>query len=130
MAEDLEDEYQGTALKVVHCDGAVDSFQAEIQHVAPVGKREKLKRALILQIRRLSNGHRLSKEHFPAEGELPKGSGKFFALKRVPIRAYGWYSKKFKNTFYISHYKFKNQQKLDSKDSKRVAENWNEIEGD
>jgi len=86
-----------------------------------------------MQIQRLADGSRMSKENFPQEGELPKLAGqqkskKFNALKRIPIRGYCWLSEKHPNTYFISHYVFKDYDKLKEKDTKKVRDNWNRIE--
>ena len=58
---------------------------------------------------------------FESEGDLPDG-GKFFANKKLPIRAYGWYGDG--GDFWVSHYVYKDQQKLSSRDIERVHRNW------
>ena len=84
------------------------------------------------QIERLANGHRMSKESFPVEGDLPAlpngGSKKFNALKRIPLRAYCWRSGGRPGVYYISHYVYKNYNKLKTSDAVRVGENWKRIE--
>jgi hypothetical protein len=50
------------------------------------------------------------------------------ALKRKPVRGYCWKSKKYPNTWFISHYVHKKQDKLDSSDTHKVANNWHRIE--
>ncbi|KAA0875941.1 hypothetical protein E1H14_03430 [Nitrincola tapanii] len=87
------------------------------------------------QIQRLADGHRVSRENFPKEGELPKkrngkSAGYFFAFKRMPIRGYCWQSECHPDTWFISHYVFKDYQKLKAKDVDRVAHNWIRIEVD
>lgn len=127
-------EYHGAKFRVVHCRGAMDSFDAALKHCQK-GKANSLRRGMEQQIARLADGHRMSKENFPSEGDLPKLSGhtsakKFNALKRKPIRGYCWLSEKYLNTYFISHYIYKNFQKLNSKDTDRVASNWKRIEVD
>ncbi|NOX67160.1 MAG: hypothetical protein GXO85_15520 [Chlorobi bacterium] len=77
----------------------------------------------------------MSKENFPQEGDLPKRVGqqaakKFNALKRLPVRGYCWFSEMYPNTYFISHYVYKNYAKLKSKDTAKVGDNWGRIEVD
>lgn len=70
-----------------------------------------------------------------APGKLPnnangEGSGHFHALKRIPIRGYCWRSERHENTWFVSHYVFKNYQKLKAKDTDRLGKNWTRIEVD
>jgi hypothetical protein len=90
---------------------------------------------MIQQIERLADGQRMSKENFPQEGNLPKRKGqqrakKFNALKRIPIRGYCWLSDRCKNTYFISHYVYKDYDDLKDSDTKRVGANWRRIEED
>lgn len=130
---ELEEKYVGDVFTVEHCSGAIDSYQKALQSV-PAGRRGKFTRALILQIQRLANGKRMSKDSFPAEGNLPNNSnpgGKskpFFALKRIPIRGYCWFSNSYKSTYFISHYIAKKKNKLDTSDTTKVHKNWTQIE--
>jgi hypothetical protein len=124
----LKKEYKGKLFKIVHCDDAIDSFNEAIRSVTPHNKQKSFTRQMILMIEKLAKGERLSKENFPPEGNLPANNGKFNAFKRIPIRAYCWRSKKHPNTYYISHYVYKDQQKLDPKDTQKVCRNWRKIE--
>ena len=83
---------------------------------------------MVLLIERLADGRPMSKENFPSEGQLPSSAGKFHAFKKLPIRAYCWLSQKYPNTYFISHYIYKDQQKLDKRDTNRVHANWREKE--
>ncbi len=91
---------------------------------------------MILQIQRLADGERMSKENFPQEGELPKSKNnpnktkKFNALKRIPIRGYCWLSEKHHDTYFISHYIYKDYDKLKERDTEIVGRNWKRIEVD
>lgn len=130
----LKDCYKGSSCEVIHCEGAIDSFEEAITHVE-ARKREGFIRAIELQLRRLADGHRMSKENFPQEGELPKKKGQdraknFYALKRIPIRGYCWRSDKHPNKYFISHYVFKDYGKLKAKDTSKVGYNWTRIEVD
>lgn len=129
--EEPEVVYQGTKFKIIHCRGAMNSFDIALKHCAK-GKAGSLRRGMEQQIKRLADGHRMSKENFPGEGDLPKVPGqpgrKFNAFKRKPIRGYCWLSVKHENTYFISHYIYKNFQKLSSKDTDKVGSNWKRIE--
>ncbi len=75
----------------------------------------------------------MSQQNFPQEGYLPKKQGqqrakKFNAFKRMPLRGYCWLSERHVNTHFISHYAYKNYDKLKESDTKRVGKNWVRIE--
>lgn len=128
----LKDSYTGAVYTITHCEGALDSFHQVVSKLTK-NKANSLKRQMIAQIERLANGHKLARGNFVKEGKLPKKSGQtteksFYALKRIPVRAYLWRSQKHKNTYFISHYIYKDQQKLSSKDEDRVCSNWRTIE--
>ncbi|WP_049780559.1 hypothetical protein [Nitrosococcus halophilus] len=120
------EDYQGKKYRVIHCEGARESFESALEH-APKHLQDSY-RARMRRIREyLADGRRLSKETFPKEGKLPDGSH-FWALKKIPIRAYVWLSTKSQRTFYISHYIYKKRDKLVKSDIKRVCDNWRKIE--
>lgn len=128
----IKDRYQGAQYVVIHCDGALESFKEALKSLNS-SKRESLTRQMILQIERLANGERMSKESFPPEGDLPKKKGqhkakKFYALKRIPIRGYCWLSEKHLNTYFISHYIYKDYARLSGSDTAKVGANWWKIE--
>ncbi|WP_444925430.1 hypothetical protein ACJJI4_12990 [Microbulbifer sp. TRSA002] len=129
----IEESYNGRRFKVIHCSGAIQSFKAALAHL-PKAKAKSFERAMILQIKRLANGERMSKENFRQEGELPSKTGhkiskKFYALKRIPIRGYCWLSEKYPQTYFISHYVYKDYKKLKASDTKIVGDKWKEKEG-
>lgn len=130
----LAESYTGSRFTIIHCEGAIESFNEAIIHV-PKHKQKSYINSLIHQINRLSNGHPMSKENFPQEGELPPSSANdqskrhFHALKRKPLRGYCWKSEKHKNTYYISHYVYKDYKKLKQHDTDVVGNNWKKIEG-
>ncbi|MFT4929422.1 MAG: hypothetical protein ACI8WB_005555 [Phenylobacterium sp.] len=130
--EKLEQNFQGDRFRITHCKGALVSFEEAISHLE-TNKRQSFKRAMVRQIQRLADGHRMSKENFPQEGELPKKLGqrkakKFNALKKIPVRGYCWLSEICANTYFISHYVYKNYDKLKPRDTTRVGDNWVRIE--
>lgn len=89
---DLKREYSGERLRVVHCEGAIESFRDALTKVAPYKRKPTLVMHMVRQIETLANLGRLSGLHFPKEAELPNGSH-FYALKRIPVRGYCWFSK-------------------------------------
>lgn len=134
MVNEIKDEFQGAKYRVVHCLGALESFHQSLIHVE-THKGKALKRGMVQQIQRLADGHRMSRENFPREGSLPKRNdgthvGYFFAFKRLPVRGYCWQSDSYPNTWFISHYVYKDYQKLKNRDEAKVAENWTRIEVD
>jgi len=116
-------DYEGVKYKIIHCEGARESFKFELDKHVPKNKHENFKARMVVIIKRLGDGHPMSNENFPKEGELPDKSH-FRALKKIPLRAYIWLSKKTPGTYYISHYRFKNYTKLDESDTKKVCDNW------
>lgn len=124
MTNGLEKEFRGERLTIVHCDGAMDSLEKALTSVP---HRRKTLMAIHRQITTLGNMGRLSGENFPKEGNLPNGSN-FYALKRIPLRGYCWFSSRHPSTVYISHYIHKKKSNLDTRDSQRVVENWRVIE--
>lgn len=123
--------YRGKKLTIHHCKGALKSFDKAISQVE-ARKRLKDTATIISQIHKLANEgeEALALKHFPWEGNLPGKGNKFRAFKRIPIRGYCWNSSRNKSTYYISHYIFKDQNKLDASDTDRVQSNWKRIEDD
>ncbi|CUA83964.1 hypothetical protein [Pseudidiomarina woesei] len=122
----------GSVFEIVHCAGALDSLDEALESI-PKNKRQSWLRGVNRQFERLANGQRLSKENFPTEGELPRRPGQqvvkhFKALKRIPLRAYLWKSERFENRYYVSHYVYKNYDRLKPKDTDLVARNWRAVE--
>ena len=122
----------GSKFTVTHCKGALDSYIEALSHV-DARKHKTFTNAVVLQIARLADGHRMSIKSFPQEGELPKRKGqkkakRFNALKKIPIRGYCWLSDKHKDTYFISHYVYKNYDKLKERDTNQVGANWRRIE--
>jgi hypothetical protein len=128
----LDTEYQGEKIKVVHCEGAIESFEVALQKVPNKSRKDSMKRSVIALIERLAGGHRMSKVNFPKEGELPKRAGQsnghFFAFKKIPVRGYVWLSKRLPSTYFISHYIYKKRDELQQADTERVGKNWSRIE--
>lgn len=126
-SQELEPSFSGERFTVVLCDGALESFQNALSSV-PKRKRKSLTNRMIAQIDRLANGDGLSKAHFPKEAKLPAKKGKnakdFYALKRIPIRGYCWFSETEPSTIYISHFVFKDQDRLSGSDTQTVHSNW------
>ena len=127
-----KDSYQGSKFTVIHCEGALESYVDALNSVN-ARRHKSFTRGIIQQIKRLADGHRMSKENFPQEGDLPKRKGqqkakKFNALKRIPIRGYCWLSERFENTYFISHYVYKDYDDLKKSDTKRVGDNWRRVE--
>ena len=127
----LKKEYTGSTNKVVHCEGALESFHEAAKSVT-ASKKKSLIRQMIMQIERLARGERMSSGNFAPESTLPKASKgkKFYALKKIPIRGYCWQSSKNPKNYYISHYISKDFQKLRQKDIDIVHGNWTRIEVD
>lgn len=112
----------GSCFTIVFCDGALVSFREAL-------KSTKSKQAARLTVDmktlldRLSNGVALSKNNDVSEGALPDKS-KFRCLKKIPIRCYYWKSTSHDKTIFVSHFIYKDQQKLQKSDTKKVCDNW------
>ncbi len=124
--------YQGERLRIVQCEGALESLREALEHV-PAGRRLSMVTGLRDQMSRHANGGRMSRENFPDEGPLPtlpgqKKGSTFQAYKRIPIRAYSWASRRYPGTRFVSHYIYKDQDRLDARDTTRVGRNWRRIE--
>ena len=122
------DQLKGRQYTIVFCKGAKESLQLVLGKHAPQPlKRKKLRAQMLSLLERLADGHRMTKENFPSEGALPDGSN-FNAIKKIPLRAYLWRSKRYTNTYFVSHFIYKDFQKLKSKDTTKICNNWREIE--
>ncbi|KMK17761.1 hypothetical protein ABW09_11990 [Pluralibacter gergoviae] len=88
--------------------------------------------SLQLQIERLASGKRSPDLSARKEGQLPSLNGRptknFWAIKKIPIRAYYWESEKYEMTYFISHYIYKDFNKLSESDTIKVRNNWERIE--
>ncbi|UAN29609.1 hypothetical protein KGP23_12935 [Serratia ureilytica] len=128
----MKDCYQGSCYKVVHCKGALDSLDDAMRSLRDK-KAKSMLRQLILQIERLVSGARMAQGTVRKEGDLPSYQGRpaknFWALKRIPIRGYFWDSEKNEQTYYISHYIYKDFDELHQSDVLKVHNNWHRIEG-
>ncbi len=111
-------------LNITHCLKAIDSYRTAEKSIAPSKKRKGFEMQMVKLLQRLANGERLSNSSYTSEGNLPEKAGSFYAIKRIPIRGYCWTSTNTQSTIFISHYVFKNKQKLDQKDTDRVCNNW------
>ena len=124
--DDLEECYQGSCYKIIHCKGAEKSFYNALKHINP-NRKNGYKAKMKAFRESLANGKRMSNENFPKEGTLPDGTH-FRALKKTPLRAYLWESTKHPKTFFISHYIFKDFQKLKRNDVTKIRDNWRRYE--
>jgi hypothetical protein len=118
---------EGYRFRVIHCKRALDTFDAEIAKVPP-HMRIKVAAVCVGFIERLADGGKLTKKNFPPEADLPQNGGKFYAIKKIPMRAYYWQSKRLPGTYFISHYLYKKKDDLDQTDIAKVHSNWRRIE--
>jgi hypothetical protein len=128
----MEAEIKGSKFTIVHCRNAVDSWSESISHLQKA-KAKSMLRQMTLQLCRLADGQRMSKENCPQEGSLPPVNGNkssFYAMKRIPIRGYFWHSQAKELTIFVSHYIYKDHGKLRQKDTDRVCNNWRRVEED
>jgi len=74
-----------------------------------------------------NRGQLRSPDYWNTEGDLPDGKH-FYAIKAGKLRAYGWFSARYKGVFYVSHFAFKKGPKLAAEDTHRVIRSWRQIE--
>lgn len=131
MSDNVTSTFEGSCFHIRHCDGAKETLDAALKKLRK-NKAEAYKRQLMVHFERLSEGKRLSSETIRKEGNLPCLEGKipkcFWALKKIPIRAYFWYSDKHPSTCFVSHYIYKDFDKLSQSDINIIHCNWNKIE--
>lgn len=103
------------------------SWTEALGHVQ-ANKRDGITAKMVARRQLLADqGQLRSPDHWNTEGNLPDGK-RFSAIKADRIRAYGWFSSRYKGIFYISHFAFKQGQKLALSDTNRVIDNWRQIE--
>jgi hypothetical protein len=130
-------DWSGSKYLMSHCcdKAAQSSYDEAMKHVQSK-KQRSIENSFRTMYDRFVNNLRISRDSLAKEAAL-KGTGgvtggkdlHFYAFRKFPIRSYFWYSPSAEGKVWISHYKFKNQQKLDPADTKRVRENFREIEG-
>lgn len=131
------EEYRGAKLTIRYCEQPPADSEGELWMPPSLrealgsiqaGKHATCMSQLAARRERLANTGRLrSPDHWNTEARLPNGS-RFYAIKVGKLRAYGWFSTRYKGVFYISHFAFKKGQKLSSQDEQRVIKNWRRIE--
>lgn len=128
--EQITQERKGTRLTVIHCDGALASLKQALERL-PNGKKKQqsMLNWIDFALKRIANGDRLSNHNFPREGVIAGSNGKhFYGMKKIPIRGYFWHSSKRKATVYVSHYVYKDYDKLDKVDEDKVSANYRKVE--
>lgn len=99
---------------------ALDSVEAR--------KRDKFKTKLRVAIEYLANNlpHDLSTTTYPPEGNFSSNGivVPLFAIKKIPVRAYFWRSKRDSKKIVISHFIAKKRDDLDSADVTRAKRNF------
>lgn len=129
MSDDCDEVlFKGDYYQIYICAGGHESLRLAVSKVAPTAKRTKIVRWLYRDIEALANhgSTGLPLGSLATEAQLPSGSH-FYALKRAPIRAYFWKSDTPRN-LYISHFAYKDQQKLKAKDKNKLIKNWKRVE--
>ncbi|OHY78746.1 hypothetical protein [Marinobacter sp. AC-23] len=126
-------DWKGSKCNLTHCMKSEKSYDEAMSHVAPTNKKRTIETYLKLTYQRLVDGERLSGDSCPVreagiQGTADAGPGNgdihYYAFKKKPIRSYFWYSPYEKGLVYVSHYRFKNYQKLDGKDTEQVRNNF------
>lgn len=123
---------------------ARQSYEDALQH-CKAAKQDSLEAQFHVLLQKIADypvGHRrgIQKSSFPDEGKLPgrpgKPGGKYQAVKKIPIRAYGWsyesegHPKIQKEDFVISHCVHKDYQKKKKEEDKRIAQKWRKLEAE
>lgn len=130
-------DYQGKKLTIRYCESPPTeadpatweppSWSAALQNF-PASKRDGVKAKMLARRNYLADGGQLrSPDHWNTEAALPDGK-RFYAIKVDKLRAYGWFSSRHTGVFYISHFAYKQGQKLAAEDTNRVTTNWRLIE--
>ena len=114
-------------IKIIKCDGAEESLDEALLNIPNPDRQQQYRSWLKVIFEKRSRGERLSTGTLVSEGDLPD-KNKFYAMKKIPIRAYFWVSSSIKSTIFISHYRYKDSKKLDPKDTNRVCKNWKKYE--
>jgi hypothetical protein len=117
-----EEDIVGRCYRIKFCKNALKTFQKALGSVEH-RKQKKLVAQTEAQLKRLANGTLLNTDSDVAEGRLPDGAN-FRALKRIPIRCYYWKSTSMDGVIYVSHFIYKDQNKLDKRDTEKVCNNW------
>ncbi len=121
-------EIRGGKLTIRYCAGAKESLTVAFAAITEQSHAATKASFKARQDYLKDRGSLRSPDHMNTEAELPDGS-KFYAIKtNQGLRAYGWFSKKHRSVFYISHFICKKRQKLKQEDTNRVIQNWREIE--
>ncbi len=109
---------------------AAENLNAELSHVTGASPLT-VKVKLFAMFERLAEYGKLRMpKQFNKEAKL-NNKKHFYAVKpHKNIRAYGWHSNTYPGVFFISHYKYKKKQKLDSADTERVKNTWRGVENE
>lgn len=122
---------------------AKESFEDALCHCSKEKQRKSVKARFAVLLKKIANQPLYSREgiqrpSFPEEGELPANPGskakKYYALKKQPIRAYGWFfesnehSNIGKGDFVISHCVHKDHKKKKKIEDDRIANKWRVLE--
>lgn len=113
---------QGRKRRVIHAPGALESWD-DAATTLPAQKANLIEGQLMQLFTDWIDGARLHRNWAEPEGDLDRNT-KFFAIKRIPVRAYFWYSEAHADTIVISHYVKKTWQKLRTRDIRKVKANW------
>lgn len=116
-------------LEIRDCEGAEDSLREALKRVKPDRQTKALAATKALRDQLSQHGSLRSPDKWNKEGDLPDGK-KFYALKTTKaysLRGYGFFAGK--GEFWISHWVYKDFQKLKQQDIDRVHENWRKVTG-
>lgn len=130
MPNNLPNVVKGRMRTIRHCedDPETGSWNTAASRIRNESRKDSCKAQMLTRMRRFANhGQLRSPDIFRKEGDLPNGKH-FYAIKAGNIRAYGWFSRRHDSVFFISHYAYKNRDKLSQSDKSKVISNWRRFE--
>jgi hypothetical protein len=120
---------------------AEESFDDALSSCSSAKKKKSTEFQMVALLEKLGEhpvGHPegLQSVSFPPEGDLPSlhgNKGKYYAVKKIPVRAYGWFYQ-FEDDgpiqigdFVISHCIYKDSKKKKAVEDTRVANKWHKL---
>lgn len=121
--------YQGLKLRIEFCNGCDTSLDQALAGFGQVKHRAQAKAKIRVLLEQLADTGKLkTPKAFNTEAPLPDSAGHFYAVKHHELHAYGWYSQAHPGTFFVSHFTYKNWNKLRDADTDRVHRHWHSKE--
>ena len=130
-------DWPGSKYDLSHCDNrkAKGSYDEAMKHLR-TNKQRSVETQFRVMYRRFVNGQRMSRGSLVKEAALTGTGGRnggkdlhFYAFKKIPVRSYFWYSPTVTRNVWVSHYLFKDFDDLSAKDTQKVRNKFQSIEG-